>query len=349
MRVFSLLSLLLVLSACWAEEQGEDYSLTETPITTPYLQRGDATLRVVEAEGFRCPDGPNALIYLVEPAQTADSRPGAVVLHRGAFDYVKPSGEYYSSEDRLRSDWAQEQIHRVLGLPSDDTIEDRGAWVGALALSGFRVAIPGNCWGDLWHGRGQGDLEADGFLRWGAYLAAEAADLLQAQPDHSGYLMGIGLAEGGRGLTELAAEGIPFDAVAIDSSPDYLPPRLDGASESDQYVQGLLRIYDYDLGEAEDFDAQLQRLQVALNRDSLAVQVNAQGYRTPMFYAYSSLDEQVPLDATLPLANALFNNYAAEQFVVLDWESTETAPSNRRLGTTTATLEFFDGLLDPPS
>ena len=112
-------------------------------------------------------------------------------------------------------------------------------------------------------------------------------------------------------------------------------------------VQGLLRIYDYDLGDAEDFDAQVDRLQVALNRDSLAVQVNAQGYRTPMFYAYSSLDEQVPLDATLPLANALYNNYAAEEFVVLDWETAETAPSNRRLGRTQQTLEFFEGLAGP--
>jgi hypothetical protein len=339
----------LLLSGCWVGTDFPDYDLSETPFSNPYLERGEALLRVEEASGFVCPDGSTPLIYFVSPATRPGAVPGAVLFHGGNFDYVDAGGDHFEDQDRLTGLWAQEQIHNVLGIGGEGIATDvRGAWVGALVKRGYRVAVPGNCWGDLWHGRGQGDVASEGFQRQGGFLASEVVLQLQAHEDATtDRLLALGLAEGGRAITELALSGVAIDAAVIDASPDALAPQVSGSAIDQPYTDGLLKIYDYEVREAAEADDKLDLLRAALSRDSLAHPITNLGYRVPVFYGYSSLDERISLDSTLPAATAILNHYPVGTYEIVDWETAETAPSNSLIDRTGAILDWLNTLLPP--
>lgn len=339
----------LFVSACWVDGDFPEYDLSDTPFSNPYLSRGEALLRVEAAEGFSCPDGSTPLIYFVSPANAAIDIPGAVLFHGSNFDYVDATGDHFEGQDRLTGSWAQEQIHNVLGIGSaGNSTEDRGAWVAALIQHGYRVAVPGNCWGDLWHGLGQGNFADEGFLRQGGFLASETVLRLHAQPGaYPGRLLGLGLAEGGRAITELALAGVVMHGAVLDASPDSLAPAVTNPGVNPAYTEGLLKIYDYDVRSAADEEAATDLLRAALTRDSLVNPITNLNYRIPLFYGYSSLDERINLEATLPAATAILSHYPVGTYEVVDWETTETAPSNGWLDQANATLDWFDTLLPP--
>ena len=341
----------MLLAGCWVDTEFPEYDLSETPFSNPYVDRSTAVLQVQSVDGFTCPDGSTPLIYFVSPAAPSSLRPSAAIFHGGNFDYVDPTGDHFEAVDRLSGTWAKQQIHNVLGIGTDvGSQNDRGAWVAALIEQGYRVAVPGNCWGDLWNGSGQGDYETEGFLRLGSYLVTETIQRLQEFEDASTErLLAIGLAEGGRALTELELAGVEIDGAVVDASPDYLSPLVTGLSEDRPYTDGLLAIYDYDVRGAEDEDTRLSLLRDALDRDSLAHHIDQLGYRTPLLYGYSSLDERIRLDSTLPAANAILSKYPADTYEIVDWDVLETAPSNRRLGRARGTLDWFNSILPPLS
>ena len=339
----------LLLSACWVDGDFPDYDLSETPFSNPYLSRGEALLRVESADGFSCPDGSTPLIYFVTPADAVTDIPGAVLFHGNNFDYVDPTGDHFEGQDRLTGLWAQQQVHNLLGISSEGDPEGtRGAWVAALIQHGYRVAAPTNCWGDLWHGVGQGDLAGEGFLRQGGFLASETVLRLQAQPgSYPDRLLALGLAEGGRAVTELALDGVPVHAAVLDASPDALAPRISGAAIDQPYTDGLMKIYDYDVRLAADEESAADLLRAALTRDSLANPIANLNYRVPLFYGYSGIDERIDVETTLPAATAILSHYPVGTYEIVDWDTLETAPSNGRIDRANGTLDWFDTLLPP--
>jgi hypothetical protein len=171
---------------------------------------------------------------------------------------------------------------------------------------------------------------------------------LQAHEDATtDRLLALGLAEGGRAITELALSGVAIDAAVIDASPDALAPQVSGSAIDQPYTDGLLKIYDYEVREAAEADDKLDLLRAALSRDSLAHPITNLGYRVPVFYGYSSLDERISLDSTLPAATAILNHYPVGTYEIVDWETAETAPSNSLIDRTGAILDWLNTLLPP--
>lgn len=357
-RLTMLLSVLLPLAGCWIDDEFEDYDLVVTPFENDYVTRGSATLEVTLAEGYECPDGRTARIYYVEPDGVPGPRPLAVIFHGRAFDYVDLQGVHYESVDRLNSPWAATRVQEVLGLVDDATQPAEGAWVGALLEAGWSVALSTNCWGDLWHGRGNNDLAGEHFLRLGSYLASETIQLAREREGVSTQrVLAIGLGEGGRAVAELIGDGVHLDAVVIDSSPDWLAPVVTETAANQDYVAGLLRIWDDETsGLADDPAAQLDALREALRRDSMVHAVQTLGFREPIVYGWSQSDERIDPETSRPAAEAIGAAYPVGTYQVLDWQVTAHAPSNRDIAQTRQLLEWLQGQLgdlppepDPPA
>ncbi len=348
--VLPLLALPL-LTACWTGLPGEDFDLTRTPFGNFYIDRADATLAVRTADGYTCPDGTEARIYFVDPAgEAAEPRPLAVLFAGRNFDYINAQGEHQAADDRLTTEWAAAEVEALLGL-RDEAAEvtglHAGAWAGHLLQRGFSLAVPANCWGDLWHGRGDNDFAGEDFLRYGAYFASDTVRLAQARPPVADdRLLVIGLGEGGRAVTELILDGVEIDAVAIDSSPDWLAPVVNDTAANRAYVQGLLRIYAGEVGAIEDPDAQLEALRTALRRDSMVHTVQDLGFRAPIVYGYSSADERIDVETSRPAGDAIGVTYPAGTAQVNEWlcggaPCARHAPSNTDENLTIAALDFL--------
>lgn len=335
MRALLLLAA-LGLTACVVDSDWEEFELDRAPFTNQHVARGDATFRVLLAEGYACPDGPAARVYLVEPAdEPSVDRPLALLLHGRNFD-DPDVGEGLLLDgqvNRLDSAWSELQVEATLGMEAalDGVRDGSGAWVAALLEAGFAVAAPANCWGDLWHGTGRNPY-AEGFYRWGTYLARETIGIADAQPgiDASTTVV-IGLGEGGRGVTELFRNQVPFAGAIVDSSPDDLSSVLAQPQVNAEAIEALSAIYHDEIRGLED-PIQIQgTLQAALERDSLASAVTTGGFRVPIVYAWSRTDERIDASWAEPAEVAITANYPAGQSLVLEWGETSHAPSNRSL------------------
>ena len=67
MRSTAALFFCLFLSGCVVDQQWEDFTLERAPFANPWVPRGQASFEVLLAEGYTCPDGLTARVYLVEP------------------------------------------------------------------------------------------------------------------------------------------------------------------------------------------------------------------------------------------------------------------------------------------
>jgi hypothetical protein len=334
MRTSALLLASLLLPACVVDRQWEEFTLEKAPFANAWVDRGSATFEVLLAEGYTCPDGLTARVYLVEPEGTADPlapRPLALLLHGRNFDVVGDQGAHLDEEDRLQATWAADQVEATLGMESSLGVigQGQGAWAAELLARGFAVVAPANCWGDLWHGTGRNSID-EGFLRLGTRLADEAISMASARPGISAdTLLVVALSEGGRGLTELIAEDTPIDAAFVDSSPDWLSPLVAAPSGFRAEIEALTAIYDDEVGGILDPQQQLGALRVALERDSLVTSVRDLGFRAPIVYAWSSLDERIEPEWSQPAADIIATTYPAADAQVLDWGISDHAPSNR--------------------
>jgi hypothetical protein len=289
--------IVLLLSGCWKTDPAT-VDLTEVPYENADLAV-DATVRTLDLD-VACPDGrPGPLFVLSSPSDVA--APAAVVLHSGAFDYVEApnaddalAGEHYQATSRLDRAWSSDKAWETFGLAIaevDPPEVNLGALPTALVNAGVTVLVPGNCWGDLWHGEEgvqEGQPEVDGFHRNGRAAAWRTVELLLEHADlgvpwnEDLYVLGLG--EGGRGVAELLThDGMPDVAgVLVDSAPDDLGPYVDDPVTWADEVAGLERIFGADVATAE-----------------WTLDAAAEAGRLPerVAYLWSSLDPRVPVDA----------------------------------------------------
>ncbi len=343
-------SLCLLMLGCVPDEDWQDFDLSVIPFANTWVDRGSATRTVLLAEGYTCPDGATARVHVVEPVGTDSPAPLALVLHGRAFDWIGPGGDHFEDTDRLNAAWADGEVEQTLGLTSPEASGRlRGAWAAALLEAGYAIALPANCWGDLWHGRGQNNLD-EGFARLGARLAHDAIGLAAERPGITDQrVLAIGLGEGGRGVAELGLDGVHLDGIVVDASPDWLSPVLATPSLNQRFILGLQTVWASDLdAEATPAD-QLDQLRVGLQRDSFVHLVSDLGFRVPAVYAWSSLDERIDPDQSRPAAETIAAAYPSSQYRVVDWQEATHAPSNTDRGLDSARdfLAFMDGVLGP--
>jgi|GEM_PF-1661875 len=330
------LCLPIAVAGCWIESELGETDIGGVDFVTPHVARGSATLQILSATGYTCPDGKTAQIYLVTPSESTGPYPVALLFHSRALDYIDTSGEHYASENRLTAPWAIEQARRSLGLTTDssDPSVGEGAWAAALLEAGFAVAAPTNCWGDLWHGRGRNSIANEGFMRLGASLADDttriAADSADIDED---FTIAVGLGEGGRAVTELALAEVPLRAVVVDSSPDLLGPLLDQPMINAAYIVGLTHIYDDEVGHLDEAIDQVAALQTFTNRDSLVHLVENLEFRTPIVYAYSPTDPLINPLLSAPAALAIETTYQSPPGAhrLLSWPESTHVQSNRAI------------------
>lgn len=343
-----LVAALALAQGCWASDDYEDYDLTVSPFENDYVARGTATIEAVHADGYTCPDGRTARVYFVEPVGVPGPRPLAVLYHGRAFDYVDTQGDHYEQVDKLNGPWAATRVQEMLGLPADPASVGEGAWVAALLGAGWTVAAPANCWGDLWHGRGDNDLGSEHFLRLGSYLADDAIALAREREGVSSQrVLAIGVGEGGRAVSEMIVDGVHLDAVVIDSSPDWLAPVVTDAVANRPYIDGLLRIWDAETSAIADPAQQQEALRTALRRDSMVHAVQDLGFRAPIVYGWSELDERIDPATSRPAAEAIGAAYPDGTYQVLDWQVPAHAPSNRDVEEARTLLSWVQGQLGP--
>jgi hypothetical protein len=214
-----------------------------------------------------CPDGSSARMYIVYPADASGPQPAAVVLHSGALDWVivpdptdPLAGDHFASPSRLSYDFGVGKAFATLGMyPDEDADESStGAMTLAMAELGITLVLPANCWGDAWRNREgirDNDTPTDGFVRRGGDAAAWAWSFI-SEPGFptanrvtppvefdTGALYLVGLGEGGRGVTELLAEGAAPAAATIDSTADDLRPYYADNELYGDFVVGLDRIF----------------------------------------------------------------------------------------------------------
>jgi hypothetical protein len=293
--------LVLILSACWKVDR-ETIDMTEIPYENADLTV-EARVRMLDLD-LSCPDGaPDRLFVLYVP--TDAPRAIAIVLHSGAFDYVvEPvdgdalAGEHYQAPSRLGRAWSNDKVWETFGLAPtevDPPEVNLGTLPTALVNAGFAVLLPGNCWGDLWHGEEgvqEGQPDVDGFQRNGRTAAWSTVEMLdddRSMPvPWNGELSLVGLGEGGRGVTELLLhEGMPpVDSILVDSSPDDLQPYVDDPILWADEVAGLERIF----GDAVTDPRSLSDWTLAS-----AAEVGLVPARVA--YLWSSLDPRVPVAA----------------------------------------------------
>jgi len=348
MRTALTLASLLLLGGCVVDQDWEEFTLDRAPFANAWVARGGAEFEVLLADGYTCPDGLPARVYLIEPATPADPlapRNLALLLHGRNFDIEGTVGQQGEVEDVLSATWGALQVERTLGMESSlgPTAQGQGAWVAELLARDFSVVAPANCWGDLWHGQGRNDYD-EGFLRLGTWLADEAIAMADAREGITADpLLVVALGEGGRGVVELHQAGTPIDGVFVDGSYDWLAPMTAVPTAYRPELDGLLAIYHDEVGAISDPAAQLDALRVALERDSMVAAVRDRGFRAPMVWAWSSVDERIDPAFSQPASDTISTTYPAGQAEVLDWAIPEHAPSNRNPTEAGARLDWLMG------
>ncbi len=280
-----------------------------------------------------CPDGASARLYLVGPREAEAPLPVAVVLHPGALAHPTDGAPLPPALERSG---AVRAVFATLGMADDGLPagEEPGALARALAEEGIALALPTNCWGDLWRNGDEGgrrnDLDADGFSRHGftaARLAWEAvadgASLpFRVDPDQR-HLIGLGA--GGWGIGELLHAGVIPASVAVDSAPADLDPYWEGDPVLyGPTVEALDRVFPEGPTEASE-----TALAAAPLPDRAA-------------YLYSSLDPTLPSSAHGEAAAAVA---ALPEGWVLDTGLPHTLPTRGDLALARDLAAF---LLDPP-
>jgi hypothetical protein len=256
--------------------------------------------QVTEAQlDLACPDGRDARLTFVHPAEADGPLPAVVVYHAGAFDFVTApapgdplDGNGLQTVSRLEGPWAIREVYATLGMVPEplEQLDHTGALVGALAAEGIAVVLPQNCWGDLWHNKPstrENDFFGDQFFRSGG-LAAEWPYRLLTEPgfdallsvevpfEASGSVGLIGLGSGGRAVGEVLNSALPLPAaVAVEGHDDDLDA---WEAASPEISLGLRRIFPGDI-------------------DRMAGAFSSAEQIPPTLWVYSALDPQLAAGA----------------------------------------------------
>jgi hypothetical protein len=242
-------AMLALLAGCFTPEV-EPLVVDEVAFQNAFTQHPNLVLRPLRYPGLPCPDGQDAVAYVIYQEGLSEPAPIAVVFHAGAFDYVYPTTDgtvpdpddiratHYAGENRLSVTWASDKVFETLGLVNGTASSaevNLGTLPAALADAGVVAIYPANCWGDLGHNESgstpnnwdlDGGVEREG--RAFNYLATAVAssdadeaarvraDLGLADVpvplDGTGvYLLGLG--EGGRSVAELLKRSVTGDNV----------------------------------------------------------------------------------------------------------------------------------------
>ncbi|TNE92560.1 MAG: hypothetical protein EP330_01045 [Deltaproteobacteria bacterium] len=293
--------MLALATGCW---NGEPSSLEtgETDFAPGAGEIANWRVQTQEMDGLTCPDGSAAKVYIVFSTENATAQPAAVVLHSGALDWVlEPdatdplAGDHFNDPNRLTLDFGAGKAFATLGMyPDADANEaSNGAMALALAERGVTLVVPTNCWGDMWRNQAGGrdnDTTTDGFVRSGGEAAAWAWSLisepgfpsanritLPVEIDTTALFL-VGLGEGGRGVTELLADGAVPTGAMVDSVADDLGPYYADTELYADIVVGLDRIFP---------DGQASVAAGSLGDDATPIPPR-------MAYVYSSLDGNLP-------------------------------------------------------
>lgn len=302
----------LLLAACGSSGSGEGPVLVAGPEAFVTNFEGIEGIRwIYETPGLPCPDGLPGRFQVIAGGEDAAGAPLVVVLHGGAFDYVKDDGRHLAPVDKLTRDWAECKLRDFLGEPApgcDDPEANGGAIVAALIERGAVAVLPANCWGDLWHGTGYRD-DQDGFARRGLRLAREAAAFVQREHGtRPGDRYAWGTSAGGHGAAELVVAGEEPVRVLADSSADYLP----GAADADPQAYPIWRDYPaIQEGFRRIFEGDGSDEHVG--RYSLAHAVGHAGWGGPILYLFSCNDTELPPAVTEPAARAILEQHPAPQ------------------------------------
>ena len=315
--------LFLVLPGCFQPIQDlPKLDFSEMAYDHPGLETSTAMVRTFDMADHICPDGEPARIYAVYSESAAADAPVAVVLHSGAFDFIvsyedgqEPlEGRHYRNESRLERSWSLAKVWETLGLLStsvDPGENNLGTLPVSMVNAGWVQLYPANCWGDLWHFdavHAPNDADREGFARDGLGLALTATRVV-TEPGFAGsvgieipvqidpsqlYLVGLG--DGGRGVAELIAHPELQDAtiagVLVDSVPDLASAYVNDPASWFDELEGMEVIYGESLYASPDAGSLLAQYEAGL--------INA-----PMGLIWSRLDNNVPLEATAPLARVL--------------------------------------------
>jgi hypothetical protein len=332
--------LLVLFAGCPAERTFQSYDLRRTPFENAWVARGAATLEVAPLDGYDCPDGRTARVYVLRPAEYAADAPLALLLHGGNLDVADRLQPQSPAAERLTASWSARAVETLLGMESalGSQNQGEGAWAGALLARGFVVAAPAGCWGDLWHGRGGNDI-SDGFLRLGGHALSDTVATLRAEA--TGPLVVVGLGEGGRASAELLRDEVTADGIIVDATPDWLPAALAQSFVYEELIAGLERSWSDDLAGLIDPDQRAAALRAALERDSLIAAVRDHGLRVPTAVLWSATDEVWPAEFTRPLADTVSALLPPDDQRIVEWGSTVHAPSNRSLDEAGATLDWL--------
>ena len=126
----TLIALLTLTTGCWnGTSSALDFSDTSFAPTAGALPGWN--VRAESMVGLVCPDGTEPSFLTVYPEGASGPQPVAVVLHSGAFDFVREpdvadplAGEHYAEVSRIDSSFATTKMYATLGMyPDPDLVE----------------------------------------------------------------------------------------------------------------------------------------------------------------------------------------------------------------------------------
>lgn len=270
--------------------------------------------------------GAPAVFWAVAPADA--SQPVLIVFHGNGLDFIEAEASLFvhkaprAAEEILTSDPGNAGFVEILnrgGALRGMNGEIASAHVADALERGWGVVIPGNCWGDGGHHRGE---VVDYYLkgpRWGRSMDDQVWAWYRARFAHDPQReYSCGCSGGGQRTAQLLlSDASAVAASGIDSPADYLlgfksdPPGLFQLLSS---IPGYLDILDaFYVQHYGSFDGAAQQ--------SLGTQLLPRHIQTPIYLAYSNLDTFATAAVTAPLAQALRDRQPAERSLV--WNSGE--------------------------
>jgi hypothetical protein len=304
---------------------GKVFEARQYEVPSLLCVRSDSTDYLHVPDGTTQPGAP-AVFWAVPPADA--THPVLLVFHGNGLDFIEAEATLFTHKAPRA---AQEVLSADPGTAGYVEILNRGgalrgmfgefgsAHVAEALERGWGVVVPGNCWGDGGHHRGEVINYYLSGPRWGRVMDDEVWRWFRDSFAHDARReYSYGCSGGGQRTAQLLLSDP--DAVAasgIDSPADYLlgfkddPPGLFQLLSS---IPGYLDVLD-------QFYIQHYGSFAGAAAQSLGTQLLPRHIQTPIYLAYSNLDTFATNAVTAPLASALRERTPAQRSFV--WNSGE--------------------------